>query len=125
LVYSPALAETKVSLDENKDISNHSVSRFQTKYTRSRAQVYVLKFYFKIKQRILERLNESAESVLKSDESNEEDELKSDYKLDRFQMETLNIILNYVDFYNPNVDIKSDTKNKFAYSIHALNHTLK
>lgn len=70
-------------------------------------------------------MNESAESVLKFDESNEEDELKSDYKLDRFQMETLNIILNYVDFYNPNVDIKSDTKNKFAYSIHAVNHTLK
>jgi U3 small nucleolar RNA-associated protein 25 len=86
LNYMPPLGETKVSLDEAKEIKSHV-----------------------IKQRILERLNEANGSQ----------------SLDKFQRETLNVISTYADFYNPNVDIKMDTKNKFTYAIHALNHVLK
>ena len=86
LNYLPPLSETKVSLDEAKEVKSHV-----------------------IKQRILERLNEANGSQ----------------SLDKFQRETLNVISTYADFYNPNVDIKMDTKNKFTYAIHALNHVLK
>jgi hypothetical protein len=37
----------------------------------------------------------------------------------------MNIISNYVDFYHANVDVKFDSKIKFSYAIHALNHILK
>jgi U3 small nucleolar RNA-associated protein 25 len=86
LTYVSPLDETKVSLEENKELKTHA-----------------------IKQRIIERLKEANGSQ----------------DLDKFQTETLNIISTYADFYNPNVDIKMDTKNKFTYAIHALNHVLK
>lgn len=49
----------------------------------------------------------------------------NDYKLDKTQNEILNIISNYADFYHSDVDIKLDTKVKFVYTLHALNHALK
>jgi hypothetical protein len=87
----------------------------------------------KIKQRILERLNEAADKLVKAngneeDKQEEDDEQSienSEYNLDGKHRELLNLISNYVDFYDPNVDIKSDTRTKFTYAVHALNHALK
>ena len=100
LVYVAPLNETKVILEESKSLKSHA-----------------------LKQRILERLNEAIESLLGKPEP---DAIQmSEYHLDKFQSETLNIISTYVDFYNPNVEVQMDAKNKFAYAIHALNHVLK
>ena len=70
-----------------------------------------------IKQRIVDRLPEAIDKVLPEN---------IDSALDDKQFEILNIINNYYDFYNPNIDIMSDDKkNKFVYTLHALNHVLK
>jgi hypothetical protein len=52
-------------------------------------------------------------------------EKDSEYLLEPKYTELLNILSSYVDFYDANVDIKSDSKIKFTYAIHVLNHALK
>ncbi len=78
----------------------------------------------KIKKRILERLNESIEKNFINYDDDQDDETP-EYKLDNSQQEIMNILSNYVDFYHANVDVKFDSKMKFTYAIHALNHILK
>ena len=88
----------------------------------------------KIKSRVLDRLNESIEANLGdnidlSDEVEncvvEVKEKKFEFNLTDTQKEILNVITNYADFYDPNVEVKKDSQIKFAYTIHALNHALK
>jgi septum formation topological specificity factor MinE len=84
----------------------------------------------KIKQRILDRLNESVESILGKDHHlNEETDLIDNENqatgLNKRQKEILSIISKYVDFYHSNLSVKHDAETKFAYAIHALNHVLK
>lgn len=85
--------------------------------------------FSKIKQRILDRMNDSIkENIKNDDEESEQNELDSntnEYNLDKSQSELLNAISNYADFYNPNVEVNMDTKVKFVYTLHALNHALK
>jgi hypothetical protein len=70
-----------------------------------------------IKQRIVERLPEAIDKILPEN---------ADSKLDDKQFETLSILNSYYDFYNPNTDLMNDDKkNKFVYTLHALNHVLK
>lgn len=70
-----------------------------------------------IKQRIVERLPEAIDKVMLEND---------DSKLDDKQLEILSILNNYHDLYNPHLDIMSDDrKNKFVYTLHALNHVLK
>lgn len=84
----------------------------------------------------MDRLNESIENFIRieddDDEANkdlEESENKNnnklEYDLDQRQVELLNVISNYIDFYDPNVHIQFDARNKFVYTMHALNHALK
>lgn len=71
-------------------------------------------------------MNESIEELIGVEDGDEKgEENKSKYKLDRRQLELLNLISSYVDFYDPDVDIHFDNKNKFVYAVHALNHALK
>ena len=91
-------------------------------------------FVLKIKQRLIDRLNECVEELIGVDdnEENDDEEEANDiqkeentYSLDKRQVELLNIVSNYVDFYDPDVGIKFDSKNKLIYTLHALNHVLK
>jgi hypothetical protein len=79
-------------------------------------------------------LNEAAEkNKTRTDKANEEEEEaeeeespeNAEFNLDGKHRELLNVISNYVDFYDPGVDVKSDTRTKFTYAVHALNHALK
>lgn len=85
---------------------------------------------------MLDRMNEAIETVLDKysvtdgdgqDEPEQEGsaEKKSKYTLEKDQLEILNVISNYADFYCSNMDIKRDSEYKFTYAIHALNHVLK
>lgn len=99
---------------------------------------------------MLDRLNESIEELIGVEQENNDQEEESNeplennntnggeskpsekkqpqkkkYNLDRRQLELLNVISSYVDFYDPDVDIHFDNRNKLVYTIHALNHTLK
>jgi hypothetical protein len=84
-----------------------------------------------IKQRILERLDTSIETYLGNNniESKDIDEqIKTNSKaslLNASQLEILNIISNYADFYHSNVNVKEDNSIKFIYALHSLNHVLK
>ncbi len=87
----------------------------------------------------MDRLNEAAEKnktqpdvtsdeqddLVVDEEKEDESPDNSEFNLDGKHRELLNVISNYVDFYDPSVDIKSDTRNKFTYAVHALNHALK
>ena len=87
---------------------------------------------------MLDRLNESIKELIgdttsvskeEEDEDDEEEDMEKKetqkYNLDRRQLELLNVISSYVDFYDPDVDIQFDNRNKLVYVMHALNHTLK
>ena len=70
----------------------------------------------KIKQRMLDRLNESVKAMLgrkSSKETAENETIK--FHLTQPQKEILNIISNYVDFYHSNVNVKYDADIKFTY----------
>ena len=79
----------------------------------------------------MDRINSAVDSVFKNkkkqDESSEENSKldSNEFKLEPFQHELLHIISNYADFYHANVDIKMDSKVKFVYVLHAINHILK
>ncbi len=106
LKYSPLLEETKVNIAQMKSLEK-----------------------LNIKQRMLDRINESLKTVLSKEEPTPAldtpiDE-QSAYNLDQAQLETLNIISNYSDLYLSSVDVKKDSELKFTYAIHAMNHVLK
>ena len=67
------------------------------------------------KQRIVDRMNESIRAFLPENSS----------ELDEKQIELLNIIFNYVDLYDSNANFTSDSRYKFVYTMHVLNHVLK
>ncbi len=106
LKYLPLLEETKVSVAQVKGLEK-----------------------LNIKQRMLDRMNESIKTILSKNESptTEENRLEeqSAFNLDQAQLETLNIISSYSDLYISNVDVKKDSELKFTYAIHVMNHVLK
>ena len=71
---------------------------------------------FNVKQRITERLGDSIDKYLPENINSE---------FDQKQVELANIIFNYMDFYDANVNFNLDTKYKFVYTTHVLNHILK
>jgi hypothetical protein len=119
-----------INLTKPKELRNLYVNtRFESIFLNQYFEFFLL--FLQIKQRILERINGAVDSVFKTkkkqDDSSEGDS-KSDtneFKLEPFQHELLSIAANYVDFYHSNVDIKMDSKIKFVYVLHAINHILK
>jgi hypothetical protein len=73
---------------------------------------------------MLDRMNEAIETVLdkysvadvgEGEDEPEEKVVKSKYNLEKDQLEILNVISNYADFYYSNMDIKRDSEYKFTY----------
>ena len=74
---------------------------------------------------MLERINESIKTILgekvKNEDEEEEKDTKSDnrksnkYNLDGDQLEILNILSSYSDFYHSNVDVARDNEIKYSY----------
>ena len=50
---------------------------------------------------------------------------RNNSELDNKQLELSNIVFNYFDFYDSNATFDSDSKYKFVYATHVLNHVLK
>lgn len=73
---------------------------------------------------MLERMNESIEAILGKKVEKKDEEAKMDsqsenkfnkYHLDGDQLEILNILSSYSDFYHSNVDVARDNEIKYSY----------